>query len=330
MRYIHSLLLWPTVGLLVHTAHGEPNPVREQVRTQAQTLANPFRVSLTPEKKQFLAGEPIYLDFRISNSTEQEWSITEGGDYRNQYNRPESFTLTATVADGQAIAELPNDFNMGGMVAAHSIPAHGQYTFKLFLPSWLPLTKPGKYTITATRTLSAAPGKLTFPAFGEAEQRFETTATADVEVLPPDAQKLGVLIRQWGDAMRRGLTGGDKAAAEVRRKLAALNDPRVVPYFAAAVRQKHFEGLEVLGRYNDDEALKALALAFDTGPDDITNTTTHELAVERANQIRYTVALALAQSPHPGAVPLLLKHWNDPYAPVRDTILQRTSKDRIP
>lgn len=274
------------------------------------TTAFPVQVELIPEKAAILVGEPTYLKFRVTNPTDDDWQVGVGGDYRNSTGRPDSFQLSYLDAQGQVVQQAEKGWNMGGLFTTRTVPAHGHYDYSLFLPHWFKIRESGKITVTAKRTLLLSIGKsFNFSTLGKGS-KVPVEASASLQVLPYDAEKLGQLIEQLGNLMLldRQLSVYQGTS---ENRLAAIEDPRIIPYFVRAIDMRRFEGIEVLGRYNNDGAFNALKNAMiDTGADD---------------NIRHRIASALSRSPHPDALDFLITQRHDPYHGVRITVVQRLS-----
>jgi hypothetical protein len=112
-----------------------------------------IEVSLQPDKPVIMLGEPIHLSFIVRNLSKTDLTFSEGGDYRNQLGRPESYDVRAVRSDGKLVSK-PVLFSRGGLVSGVKAPAGGAATRDLFLPHWAPFEETGIYTITCKRTLS--------------------------------------------------------------------------------------------------------------------------------------------------------------------------------
>jgi hypothetical protein len=215
----------------------------------------------------------------------------------------------------------------GGPFGPQRLPAKGSYTFRLFLPHWAAFEETGTYSIIAGRILKLS--KYTPHRWDPNEKTTDvpTQARATIVVVPQDRKKMGEVIAALG---RRLLGPPTDETASAGRMLSYIQDERVIPHFIKALETRGYEqkftALGALARFNDDAAFAALQRGFETKGQDIGWTTTPEVAAKLAENIRITAAAALAQSPHPGAVPFLLSKRHDACEGVRMTVLHRVGK----
>jgi hypothetical protein len=142
----------------------------------------------------------------------------------------------------------------------------------------------------------------------------------DPGVVGPAIDRLGKLMLAQ--------SGRDSEAAT--RELSLIDDPRVVPWYAEAVKTRSyslkFEALSRLSRFEGEEALEGIKIGMATRGADIANTANATLAAGSADNIRHSAAIALARSPHPKAKALLLSMENDPAVAVRLTVAQTAAR----
>ena len=288
---------------------------------------NGYRIetSLVPEKSTIMLGEPIYLSFLVQNHADQDLQVLVGGDYRNALGRPESFTVTVVRADGKRVPQPDAGPSFGGICGPQRLPASGTYLFKLFLPHWATFQEVGCYTVTAKRTLQLSKYKSGQWNYREQTDDVAAQASAIIEVVPLDQAKLGEIIMSLGNAM----LGKEYEQAELAaRTLTYIEDERTIPYFVKAFATNNytqkFTALNALARFHSDVAFQCLQQGVITSAEEIT--TTKAVAAQLAENIRITAAQALARSPHPEAIPLLLSRRNDACEGVRITVLHVLGK----
>ena len=114
------------------------------------------------------------------------------------------------------------------------------------------------------------------------------------------------------------------------RALTYIEDERTIPYFVKAFATNNytqkFTALNALDRFHSDMAFQCLQQGVITRAEEIGNTTTKAVAAQLAENIRTTAAQALARSPHPEAIPLLLSRRTDACEGVRITVLHVLGK----
>lgn len=283
-----------------------------------------IRTRLVPDQTTIMLGEPIYVSFIVDNHSNQDLRVLEGGDYRNRLGRPESFTVTVQGEDNRHVPQPDAGPGHGGLLGPRRIPAMGNYTFRLFLPNWATFQEVGNYTIVASRILALS--KYTSEEWDCREKTtdVQTEASTQIQVVPLDEVKMGKLIEHLGSAI---LNENDN---ESTRALKYIQDERVIPYFIKALEtdsySKKFSALHALSKFDNESAFLGLQKGFTTKAKDIEKVATEELAVQLVDNIHHTAAIALAESPHPGAIPYLLSKRHHPSESVRITILHVLGK----
>lgn len=304
--------------------------VRSANAAPAKTLlTRPVTVELRPQKPAILLGEPTFVDFVVHNSTNKEWNVLVGGDYGNRLGRPNSFQIEVRDEKGGLVAQPDARSCVGGAVSGQKIPVHGESIFSLFLPHWATFSKPGRYRITAKKTLQLYTSDEDFFTGAQKLVAVPAQTSTTVEVLPADGKKLGAIINTIGESVLLLPTNSVNYRDQDATKLRAIDDPRVVPVLIRSVKRSNPDIFDILrlGHFNDDAAFETLQkLALHASASDITNTATRELAIQSAGEIRHCAALAIADSPHEGATEVLLSLRHDPYGPVRLTVVQNIGK----
>lgn len=218
-------------------------------------------------------------------------------------------------------------------MGAQTIPAHGEFAFALFLPHWATFSRPGRYRITAKRTLGLFTGNKDVFRNSRELTPVPAQASVNLQVLPPDASKMGALINGWQKAALSP-THPFGYYDDDAEKLRAVNDRRVVPFLIRSVLESaqrphslNTPDLFALAKFNDERAFATLQkLARSTGPKPAPNAIEDGLTYQSADDIRSAAARAIAQSPHPRAMEFLLSMRHDPYYAVRQTVVQNLDK----
>jgi HEAT repeats len=288
--------------------------VTAQVEVTNQEV--PIQIRLKPDKKSIMLGEALFVTFEVTNVSGEKLCLGVGGDYRNKYGRPDSFSVSVKTDEG---AELPRleAVSFGGFVSCAPIEVGATYTVRLFLPHWATIERTGSYRVNVKRTM-------TFKSYvpsGSTTLKYSMLADVDAEfiVVPAEHNKIGELIGSLGSIM---LDISDPRAVESARVLASIHDERVISYFAEALRKfrdsdddfghlNHanicYNSIAALAKYDDDRAIDAL-----------------QAAMKSPNEsIRLAVAEAFADSPHRSGLKLLLRMKSDSYWFVRLRVAQR-------
>ena len=114
------------------------------------------------EKREFLLGEPIIVEFRVENDGPGTWYETYGGDYRGT-GRPDKYSLELRAAGGASVPDpyavvtpgLSGGVNPRRAVTSGSEPGSGRggrATKWLPVQRWCAVTQPGRYDLTCRRT----------------------------------------------------------------------------------------------------------------------------------------------------------------------------------
>src|SRR5688500_10405772 len=179
-----------------------------------------FKVSVKPDKETIMLGETTFLSFEVRNLSDKELSFGDGGDYRNNIGRPDSYRVTVVRDDGKPVPQPKVKFWMGGLVGAQSVPINGSYVRKLSLPHWATFEGPGIYNITVSRTLTIAGSDISTDRRKEnfPSKAITTTAHTTIKIVETDDAKLGDVINDLGSKMLLE-TNRDKA----RNKLVLLD-----------------------------------------------------------------------------------------------------------
>ena len=286
--------------------------------------ANQIETCLLPEKTTIMLGEPIYLSFIVQNKSHQNLQVLVGGDYRNALGRPETFSVSTVGENGRNVPQQKLLFSGGGRIGPKQIPEKGQYTFRLFLPNWATFEGTGSYTITAKRILKLSnyvPKKLW--SFDEKTTEIQVKASAKITVIPLNEAKMGELIGRLGKEI---LSERDEKASLAAKKLANIQDERVLPYFLKALKVGRygmkFCALNALAKFNNDHAFQGLKYGLEvSGKDFIRNSTTMAVANSLAKNIIHTAIHSIAKSPHPKAIPFLLSKRDDEMDEIRLTVV---------
>lgn len=290
------------------------------ITAQADTTNQeaPVQIRLKLDKDTIMLGEPLFISFGVTNLSGEKLCLDIGGDYRNRFGRPDSFTVSVSRDDGSELPQLPV-INLGGLFGCASIEAGDTYTVRLFLSDWANIERIGSYRINVKRGMSFSSYD---PSDAKNKYSMRADLNADFVVVPPDENTIGGLINSLGSIM---LDVSDPRAAESAQALASIQDKRVISYFAEALRKskdsesdfysRHEEriratAIAALATYDDDRAIDALKGAMNSRIDDT----------------RLAVATAFGHSPHRSAIKLLLKMQDDKYWFVRLRVAQGLDK----
>ena len=153
-----------------------------------------------------MLGETTYIVFEVKNNSFKDLYFADGGDYRNNLGRPESYSVTVVRDDGKKVPQPKVHFSMGGLIGSQKVPINGSYTLELFLPHWATFEKPGTYNITVERTLGI--GEKSVLSLRNAVKEdapvissIKTKASTKITVKATDEKALGDVISDLGGKM---------------------------------------------------------------------------------------------------------------------------------
>lgn len=310
------------VGLLV--ALGSVCPAMENfISVEGKRVG----ITLVPERPVIMLGEPGALVFTLNNLSDAPLYVEVGGDYRNRLGRPDSFKISVKGANGVAVPQPESGFNMGGIGGLEEVPVNGSYSFRLFLPHWALFETPGTYTISAKRKLVMTSVKGPYRPQKEMIVT-EVEVGTSIRIEPQDPDAMGKIIDALGTAM---ISDRDSEVAEsATRRLAAIQDERVIPWFARAFASRDyglkFAALSALATFNHADAFEVLKMGMEVKGPDLDRVTTPEGAKQLAANLRHGAAAALSRSPDPGAKAFLISRRSDSAMGVRITILHILGK----
>lgn len=279
-----------------------------------------FSVSLKADKPTIMLGETTFLSFEVKNLSDTRLSFGDGGDYRNNIGRPESYKVTVVRDDGRSVPQPKVTMWMGGLYGAQYVPVNGNYVRKLFLPHWATFEEPGTYTVTVTRTLGITGRDFSVKARSDSETRSITTkATTTLKVTETDNDKLGSVIRDNGNRM---LNASDDARDYVQL-LEFIKDPRTIEYWIKAVHvysqdpnasafHSFAQTPQILASYDSPEAWGELRSAMKS----------------KSENVRFDIVNAFSDSDNQQALPLLVRMQDDPYWFVRLRVAQRLANEK--
>ncbi len=157
-----------------------------------------FAVRLEPEKKRIKLGEPLTLDFTVTNRIAESRGLQLGGDDRNRLGRPASFKVTVTKSF--EVNDVNHDHKMpipdagpslGGISSNVLLKPNGETTVKLKLSDWATITRPGSYRVYVERTLKLFPVKAQDGdriEWSDAPETEKVKASCDFDVVAADEQ----------------------------------------------------------------------------------------------------------------------------------------------
>lgn len=250
-----------------------------------------FEVMLKPQKTLIMLGEPIFIDFDVKNLSDVDLGVLWGGDYRNEFGRPESFDVKVFDADSQLVPK-PKTMTFGGLSTFQKSPVGKSYNFRLYLPHWATIESIGDYQIQIDKDLvvkkySSKDMFVNMPA------GIPVKLTTKINVIATNYEKMGDVIDEIGNK----LVEGDDTA---ERLAPFINDERIIKYLAQAI-QKNEWLMRYLAKFNSDEALNAIVSRIN----------------DENQEVRRNVSVTLALSVHPKASVYLLKMRKDKYYAIR-------------
>lgn len=273
-------------------------------------------VRLSAEKAQIMIGEPIYLIYEAKPIDDEIFSTPVGGDYRNKYGRPDSYTVKATRSDG-LIAKHENVIGFGGLSGSQLVTSDKPLTTRLFLPHWVEFEKPGKYFITVSKSLSVKRHSAV-KGVDNPSKNISTSVGIELEVLAKDSSLISKLIDDWGIILLDKLHPKNKDATLM---LDNFKDAQTKKYFIRALESFTPDETDFFS-FEGKQLIHALAY-FD---DDIVMDAFADKIASKNGDIRYAIAASLTRSSHPRSFSILIALQDDENNSVRLRVAQKFSK----
>lgn len=262
-----------------------------------------FDVNLKPQKTSIMLGEPVFIDFEVKNLSDVDLGVLWGGDYRNEFGRPDSFDVKVYDADFQIVIK-PETNTFGGLSTFQKSPVGQSYIFRLYLPHWATIEKTGDYQIQIGKGLVVKKYDPKNMTFDNLPAEIPIKLITKINVIAPDFEKMGEII----DTIGKDLIKGDDTA---QRLAPFIYDERIIKYLAQAVETNYWL-MRHLAKFNNDTALNAIVSRIDD--DD--------------QETRRNVSITLASSLHPKAAYFLLQMRNDKFYAIRLDVIHYLGKTK--
>lgn len=279
----------------------QPGPAR------IDALGCPLEISLVPDTTSPMVGEPVWLTLRASTTCAKKLNVLDGGDYRNKFGRPDSFSVTMSNAAGTGVTPLEVGPGFGGMMGPRPLTKDKPFEKRLLLAHWFDPQPAGRYTIAVSKKLHI--GEASTPDEKD-KTEIPVRASAIIDFRTSTPAEMGALI----DNLGKKALAEDDSADEAMRSLTAMKDERTVPWFVKLATGKRetmrINGVWGLGPYGTDEALNAL-----------------EKALEDKN-LAIAAAQTIAENPHPRAWDVLWANRTHKDDNVRLTVLHALAKKK--
>lgn len=150
---------WLTFCVLVNytscSEHEPPLPLYPEDPKPVPPIIEHINGYFAPDKTEYMAFEPIWVTFVVTNGGDEPFGIPDGGAYRS-LGRDENFYVYIMGPKGLGVPLYRG--NMGGLIGGPTmVPPHGRHERRMLLTAWADLHVPGTYTVTMRRELFAKP-----------------------------------------------------------------------------------------------------------------------------------------------------------------------------
>jgi hypothetical protein len=228
-----------------------------QAQIRKATFADPpsqrlWKIAAQPVSATHGLGEPIFVDFQVTNLGAAPASIDLGGDGKA------NLRVTTTEPNGLS---RPVQLRHGGLqgFGTHMVGPHATYTERLILNEWNGFREAGEYAVTIALV----------PAFGP---KADDPPVADLQVSigPRNESKLRSVARALADRAIDGYGVGERGAAGLA--LSYVADPVAVPEMVRVLSSGRAVGsplIWALARLGGPSARDALRLARSNPNDEI-------------------------------------------------------------
>lgn len=160
-----------------------------QLPGQAGEISGTFRL----EAETYCVGEPVLVEFFVTNGSDRDFSFSVGGDYRGTL-RHDRFRFRVTDQSGRDFTQTLWG-NMGGLGNTIDLKPGETYRTYELLSAWTHLLPPGQYRVRCERKLALDP-------YGSNKERAKTARSVVVEqellfaVTTYDRERVAASIRR--------------------------------------------------------------------------------------------------------------------------------------
>lgn len=276
-------------------------------------------IKLAPDKSEITSDEPMWFSLEIKNLSAVDLGFVQGGDYRNEFGRPDSFSIEAKDEFGTLAKKVESKFNMGGLVGFTKVPVGEKKVIRFLTSHWFNFERAGFYTIFCKKELaikkydSANTENFYKAAVIAIEAKTKIAVTAN------NFEMTGKVIEKFGQDL---FVDPSEKSIEALKALTFINDERVIKYFvkiAGLVSETNnkfydyrFYAFRPLAKFNNKDAFEAIIKQINS-PND---------------EIRREVAISLSNSPYPQAENFLLTMRNDKSDAVRLDVVHYLGKTK--
>jgi hypothetical protein len=294
-------------------------------------------------KDTLLLGEPTFFDYVINNNSNETIYVEEGGDYRS--GRKISFKVFVISSENDTLKMRELWGGMGGFIRFHPISPGGSRKFKLFLPMWADIEKPGTYRLAVSKRFRIAPEnpflKEDYSTIQVVPKASDTTFTV-VE----DAEKLGKFIADLVTDIKEETQGRTVESGAFRtsrntyisiseklsdymRFIEEIKDERLIPFLVESFREKKYIAREksnyLLANFSkNDTAFETLVYAAQTEENTPCFVSDDSIGITwSTSYIRQNALQGIMRSDNDRAVHFLLSKKDDDYPCERYMIVIR-------
>jgi hypothetical protein len=238
----------------------------------ATAPSDPRAVEVTIEldKEEYFLGENVLLHWRIRNTGGEPFTISMGGDTRNNnVGRALRFKVEATDEDGRAMVDpYPNPMSFGGMGGGRTLKAGEEWCDDLRLMRYREFDKSGTYAIRVYHGLGWGHGDRHSEKTDIPENPVAPIAETKVRLAMPDVEQAKWVVRETlqlpTDANR---TWGQRGRVFADFEL--LRYPVYLPLMKELAQQGDARAVTALGAMRFPEATAALVELADGADADL-------------------------------------------------------------
>ncbi len=256
-----------------------------------------FQIELKPEKEEVMLGEPTFLLLEVKNFSDLNLNMRITSSVINDELVPAS-RMTIVDFDGKPVSQRNSNMRASAVEFENSTTtsAKSSSTRKLYLSNWANFRDSGIYTINLTITFYAVRNSVRYSTL------FQADFTSSITYVQPDYNKMGEVIDSLGKTLldENSLDGSVKiSAVDALKKLGNLDDERVIPYlvqalnisasllkvptkeelknikFWAVKRDSYSNAAEMLVKFDNYDAIKAIENAMNSENDSVRNNVTN-------------------------------------------------------
>jgi len=321
---------------------------------QLSDYSNKISTHIELLRDSIFVGQPIFIEYVLTNNSNKSIFVEEGGDYRS--GRKNSFEVYIINSNNDTLRKRDLWGFMGGLMTYHEIKPKASRKFKLFLPMWGNITNADNYKLSVSKDFPIAPSN---PFIVNDFSIAEKVPKKSIISLPVVEDSIGLgefistMVKEIKAETKGRIIEGSKFKSgehtyksispkllEYQRIISELKDERIVPFsIECYIEEQHYSKNRVVNYLtqfpNNNEAFEILIAAAQGKDNSKYDLFEDSIGIYWSSSYTRQVALqAIMNSQNKKAIDFLFSKKNDEFPHERIAILTRAkgimkSEDRL-